>query len=110
MAILGRLKCTAVVLQERVTHGMGEQIYNQSFKSFKHAAETRRIEANRAAWHMEDRYRAWKEERKAKEEEKARRTGAWQARVGAPRGWCRSPSPPAHPFRLSPVVDPTTDT
>jgi hypothetical protein len=89
---------------------MGEQIYNQSFKSFKHAAETRRIEANRAAWHMEDRYRAWKEERKAKEEEKARRTGAWQARVGAPRGWCRSPSPPAHPFRLSPVVDPTTDT
>lgn len=29
---------------------------------------------------------------KAKEEEKARRTGAWQARVGAPRGWRRSPS------------------
>jgi hypothetical protein len=28
---------------------------------------------------MEDRHRAWKEERKAKEEEKARQTGAWQA-------------------------------
>jgi hypothetical protein len=62
MAMAERLKYTAIVLQERVTHGTGEQIHNRSFKSFKHAAETRWIEANRAAWHMEERHRAWKEE------------------------------------------------